>query len=135
MLNWLLMAAMNQVAGGGRVNCENITLVDAIAGPGTATATSAFASAGTHNGTPGTDYDFTWMLSGAGADYDIYVTGTGDTPTGSAIDTWLNLGSARSWTLSSTSGSVLFTGTYTIRDATTLIELGSNGFLLNAEVF
>lgn len=41
-----------------------------------------------------------WLLSGAAADYDVRATlNSGDTPGGSAVDTWLNLGTERTWNL------------------------------------
>ena len=82
-------------------------------------------------GTTGTG---TWLLAGAAADVDIYVTGAGDTPTGSAINSWLNLGTTRSWTLAQAIlGSKAFTGTAEFRNATTLETLGTVTFAITAE--
>jgi len=48
----------------------------------------------------------TWLNSGSAGDYGVYMEdlGTGsDTPTGSAVDTWLDAGSDQTWELADTS--------------------------------
>lgn len=46
----------------------------------------------------------TWLVAGVVADYEARVTVvSGVTPSGSAVNDWLNLGTTRSWTLSQTS--------------------------------
>lgn len=78
--------------------------------------------------------DGTWEVSvspgGSGADSGTWLTGSGvpgnyavrltqdsgTTPTGSSVNTSLNLGTTRTWTLSvSGSGSVAFNGSLTVR--------------------
>lgn len=79
----------------------------------------------------------TWLISGAGADYDIRCTvNSGDTPSGSATATWLNLASARAWTLTDTSvlgGAKTNNLTIEIRDATTLVVLDSAIVTMSAD--
>ena len=42
----------------------------------------------------------TWLLNGAAGDYEARATvSSGDSPTGSALSTWLALSSTRAWTL------------------------------------
>lgn len=50
------------------------------------------------------DTSGTWLVPGSGADqFEIRaVLSSGNTPTGDALNTWLNLGSTRSWGLSTT---------------------------------
>jgi hypothetical protein len=67
------------------------------------------------------------------SNYEVMVTGTGSEPSGSALDTWLNLGSARTWELIQSSfGNKSFSGTYSIRDATTHDVLATATFALQA---
>ena len=42
----------------------------------------------------------TWLLAGSSGDYEVRATvAAGDTPAGSALNTWLVLSSTRAWTL------------------------------------
>ncbi len=76
-------------------------------------------------------------MSGSAADYEIYVSGTdtGGTPSGPGFDTWLNLGTTRTWTLTNAVGNDIntFSGTYQIGLAGTATALGSATFNLSAE--
>ena len=78
----------------------------------------------------------TWLLSGSAADYDGRLTATGEQPTGgSALATWLNLGTTRAWTLtdsSSIGGALTNSCLVEIRDATTLITLVSATVTMHA---
>lgn len=62
-----------------------------------------------------------WISAPALAgDYEVRVTATGDTPTGSALGTWLALSSTRSWELiASPGGTLTATLTVEIRDTAT----------------
>ncbi len=40
-----------------------------------------------------------WLLSGAAGSYEINYNPTGDTPSGDPTNTWLNMGTDRSWEL------------------------------------
>ena len=104
--------------------------------PTNATATAQILNDGTWSGTTigGGTTTGTWLLAGTAAEIDVYVTGTGDTPTGSAINTWLNLGTSRSWTLTqNVIGVKVFTGTAEFRSAATLATLGTVTFTIDAE--
>lgn len=60
----------------------------------------------------------TWMNSGTGADYEVRLTGTGTTPGGAALNTWLQLNTTRYWDLATSGGgyeSYSFSGTLEIR--------------------
>lgn len=63
--------------------------------PADATATYNITSGGTVTGTDVTNY--TWLIKGAGADYEVMASGSGTT-TG-PIGTWESLGSTQSWTV------------------------------------
>ena len=79
----------------------------------------------------------TWLLSGSNSDYECKLSGTGDTPAGSAIDTWLGCGSDRAWTLTQTTipgGGKSFSGFIYWRDAATLEVLGSAPVYLAVDV-
>lgn len=67
--------------------------------------------------------------------YEVYVTGTGDTAnlTGSALNTWLNLGTTQSWVLSASAGNVLsVTLTVQIRQVGTTTVLTSATITLSS---
>ena len=123
------------------INAQAASAADSVLNPADSYATLNFNSAGTVTGSGnGGSSSFTWLTGGAAADYDIRVTVTGDTGsmTGSALSTWLNLGTNRSWTLSDLSsigsGNAV-TGTYEIGLTGTATALVSNTFDLTAEVY
>lgn len=69
---------------------------------GNTTAGIRFNIGGTVDGLIGATYTnrFTWLLSGAAADYQILLTTvSGTSPSGSAIATWLALNSVREWSI------------------------------------
>lgn len=76
----------------------------------------------------------TWLLSGAAADYGVYVTKTGDSVTGS-LGSWLALSSTRTWGVTAVlSPETKFaTLTVQIRNATTLVVLDTATVTLSAE--
>jgi len=74
-----------------------------------------------------------WLLTGSNSDYEARATlVSGSTPSTGTLDSWLGLGTDRTWTLTSTSSaqSVL---TIEIRDATTLEVLDSATITLETE--
>lgn len=76
----------------------------------------------------------TWLLDGVGADYEIMLSGFGDTPNGPALDTWHSLGDDKGWDFSQTSvGMQNFSGTYYIRRASGAAQ-GDGTFLLTSQV-
>lgn len=81
--------------------------------PGGAYAAITIFSGGTWSDDSGTG---TWREFGASADYEVRVTGTGNTPAGSAINTWLSCATNRTWSLTQNSvGIKTFTGLLEIR--------------------
>ena len=123
------------------LNCEPASAADSELNPADAYATLNFNNDGTVTGAGnGGSSSFTWLPAGSAADYDIRVTVTGDTGsmTGSALSTWLNLGTNRSWTLedlSSVGAGNAVTGTYEIGLTGTATAIASNTFDLQAEVY
>lgn len=76
----------------------------------------------------------TWLLNGVASDYEIMLTGTGDTPNGPALDAWHSLGDDQGWDFAQTVvGSKIFNGTYYIRRATGVTQ-GDGTFRLACEV-
>lgn len=131
-----MSGTINVLAGGFQrtvINRQPVTGSDFATSPTDATATNSFNSSGAASSTG--DAGFTWLTSGTAANVDIFVTGTGDTPAGSALDTWLNLGTTRTWSLQETGiGTKAFTGTWIMRDASSLVGFGGSTFTLDAEV-
>lgn len=88
--------------------------------PNTAIATLSIANNGIISASPsgiGGNYENQGELTES--DFDIrLVTISGTVSSGSAVDTWLNLGTTRSWTVTrSAIGSKSFSGTFEIRPA------------------
>lgn len=81
----------------------------------------------------------TWRLAGASSDYDVRLNQTGGSgASGSAVNTWLNLGTTRSWSCATTyppGGVSSSSGTIEIRDASTLTVLASCTYDIFAESF
>lgn len=70
----------------------------AAVGVGGASATYTITSSGLEQATGSSNN--TWMTTGVGSDYDVMLTlNSGTSPTGSALATWLNCGTSRSWTV------------------------------------
>lgn len=58
----------------------------------------------------------TWLTSGTNSEFQVRLTGTGDTPSGSALNTWITLSSNTNWSLSqNVQGFKTFNGTLEIR--------------------
>lgn len=90
-----------------------------------------FNSTGVVEGPAGTDY--TWRVSGASADFELYVSLTsGTTPSGSALNTWLSMSSSRQYTLSTALDSCVLA--VQIRNATTLAVLATCNVSLYVEL-
>lgn len=118
-------------AAGSPVQISNLSAINFTLNGlgGTATATYRLASSGTafrtFTGGVLTEISGEWLLSGSPSDYEAFVSvnsgGTGDP--GGTFDTWVNLGTTRNWTLTSTNDYSVTTFTVQIRNATTLAVL------------
>lgn len=99
-----------------------------------ARAILSFNNSGNVVVTGGVGEGFMWLLIGQASEYEIRVQGSGNTPVGDALDTWLSLGVTRSWELSGVPITIKsFSGTYEIRRASDQLVLGGNSFNLTAE--
>jgi hypothetical protein len=78
----------------------------------------------------------TWLTGGASSDAEVRATlNSGSTPSGSALSTWLNLGTTRNWYVTrSANGTTTCNLTVEIRDASTLTVLDSATIVLTATV-
>jgi hypothetical protein len=77
----------------------------------------------------------TWLLQGTADEYEVRLTGTGDTPSGSALNTWLPLDTNQGWELVQNSpGSLQFSGTVEIRRASNQVILDFASLIMLAEV-
>lgn len=100
-----LIAAVAGTMGGPRVSISNENIQDITVSPTNASAGYQLTSSGAINSVTvsgGTVQIGTWITptSAAGADYDVYVSGAVTTGT---VDTWLSLGSTRTWSIEATS--------------------------------
>ena len=126
-----MLGMMLALGPGYLVNSQTINPVDTSVNPANATATAAIDAAGAVTMT--NQAGFQMVTQGNPADLEIRVTGTGDTPTGSAVESWLAMGGALSWTLATSGVSFLaFNGTYSVRIATTGIVIGGGSFSISA---
>lgn len=124
-VNRLVFAALNLLG---------LDPISVIAGPGTATATYTLTSGGLEQATGVANN--AWLTVGAASDYDVMMTNdAGTVPTGSALATWLNLGTTRAWSISRGSlGANTSSNTVQIRSASTLVVLASVTVNFHAEV-
>ena len=82
----------------------------------------------------------TWLTAGNASQVDVRLTQvslTGGSMAGSALATWLNCGTSRTWSLTNTTNGTstyTFTGTLEFRDATTLAVLDTATVTLSAIV-
>lgn len=124
-VNRLVFAALNLLG---------LDPINVILGPGTATATYTLTSGGLEQATGVANN--TWLTVGVGSDYDVMMTNnSGTVPTGSALSTWLNLGTTRAWTVTRGSlGVNTSSNTVEIRSASSLVVLASVTVSFHAEV-
>jgi hypothetical protein len=90
-----------------------------ISTPNGGTATLDVYSGGTYAGTnSGGD---TWLLYGSAGNFDVRLNkSSGATPTGSSVNTWINMASSQSWSLTQAAGgpaSKNMIGSFDIRDS------------------
>jgi hypothetical protein len=109
--------------------------------PGTANAEVTFTNTGTYTGTGNIQgFSGNWITptSAAGSAYDIRLTvNSGSTPSGSAPNIWISLGTTRTWTISQSGiGTTASNVTVEIRNASTLAVLSDGGgaFDMTADV-
>jgi hypothetical protein len=75
-----------------------------------------------------------WLLVGSTSDFQIRVTGTGDTPIGDSLNTWLALTSTRSWGFSLPGqGTRSFTGTAELRRTSDQVVVDSASINIQVE--
>lgn len=139
-------AAMIRKQGTAQVYLQSATQYAFATTPATAQANIRFVASGGPGGAvqsgPGTTptfgtFEFTWLISGAAADYEVRVTtasGTGFA--GDALATWLGLGSTRTWRLTRASPDGTTTGTANVeirRVSDSVVIAGPVTFTLTAE--
>lgn len=95
------------MAGGGQaalqVSINDLSVIKLVADPATATATYTINADGTVKNHVPTSLGI-WLLLGANSDFEVRATfNTGDSPSGSALATWLAASTSRSWTLTQSS--------------------------------
>jgi hypothetical protein len=76
--------------------------------------TGGGSTTGATQSSPGS---FTWILAGSASEYEVYVTGSasnGGAFTGT-LNSWLSLGTSRTWSFATTNNDSDWTGTYQIR--------------------
>ena len=130
-LGLLLMAAFG--TEGPRVQLAGATLSDFSITPTNAEVGYQLSGAGNEQSYEGTGSPYStiqsWLILGSAGDYDCRLTvNSGTAPAGSGTGSWLNLATARAWTLTDTTviGPVISNNcTIEIRDATTLDVLAS----------
>ncbi|KKK78875.1 hypothetical protein LCGC14_2839170, partial [marine sediment metagenome] len=80
-------------------------------------------------------FTFLCKTASLGDAFEVYLSGTGNTPTGDVLDTWLALTQDREWLLTRTAiGSLSFTGTMQIRKIANPSNIVSASAAINAEV-
>lgn len=102
-----------------RLTDRSVTsLVTGPSGPLTADAIIEFNSSGQLIVSPGGAVPGEYLVTGASSDYEVRATmASGTNWSGSALSTWLNLGTTRSWNLSASRvapGTTVVTGTATV---------------------
>lgn len=129
-----MLIQMGNRSGGAGVDLSDALAYNFAIDPSDATATFSVTSGGTATNTGAAGQ--TWLLSGAAGDYDVRATlASGSSPTGSALATWHDCGTTRSWTLTQTTvGLNTCTLTVEIRNGTTLAVLATATITITAEV-
>jgi hypothetical protein len=119
-------------SGPGFIASGAMASLDIAVAPAVADAEIEVNTAGFVTASPGTDFQM--VKQGNPALLEIFVTGTGDTPDGSAIDTWLALTSTRTWSFNTGGGvaNLALNGTYSVRVAASGQVIGGGSFNLTA---
>lgn len=116
---------------GGAVGASDFAL-----SPADAYAYIEWDNDGTFDRSNGAD-QFNWLVGGSAADYDIYLTATGDGlhSSSSTRDTWHNMAINQSLALSNTGlGVKSASGTYQIRHSASSTVVATGNWTLTAEV-
>lgn len=125
-------ATFSEYYGASTVTVPNLDDTVFELSPTTAVATLRANTDGTTN--KSVDWWYQAPQTGIGASYEIRATlSSGDTPTGSALSTWLALTSSRSWSLSVSNGIKQCSLSVQIRDATSLTVKDTGTWTLYAE--
>lgn len=141
MIRWLLAAALG-AGGGPAISVFDVALHAISNTASNAVATIQFSSAGhvAESASPqGTETPNTpWLLKGSAGDYDVRVDVTGDTASmsGAAINSWQNLATSKSFTITDTTsvaGGKSVTGTWSISLAGQATALATASFSLSAD--
>lgn len=99
---------------------------------GTATASISFVGDGNYIGDSGSDWGVP-NTSGLGNDYQIRATlSSGSAPSSGTLNTWQNIGTSRTWSLTATNFDATSTLSISIRDVATLTVITTNTYVLSA---
>lgn len=119
------------------VACADLSATRIATVPTNANATVTILNDGTWSTTTvgGGTNTGTWLTAGSVSGVEVYLSGTGDTPTGDSLSTWLSCSTTRAWTLLETSdvgASKSFTGTLQFRDAVSLAVIDTAACTISA---
>lgn len=107
------------VTVGGTVSTPDLNPNAAVSG-GTSSAVLSLTSAGAYSATNDLSGNYCTPTSLASVLEARLVVNSGTLPTGSALNTWLNLGTTRTWTLTASAGNLRIAScTLSIREAST----------------
>lgn len=128
-----VLSLMVGATGGPRVSLQGLDSTDNANEPADASASYSLTSGGLEDVTPGGSG--TWLLSGSASDYDARATLVSGAVSSGTLNTWLNLGTTRSWTRTQTvAGSSAVTLQIEIRLAATGTVLATAQTTLTAQV-
>lgn len=105
------------------INLLGLDPSQAIAAPGTATATYTLTSGGLEQATGLSDN--TWMLAGSGGDYEARATLNSGALSSGTTGTWLSLGTTRAWSVTRSGAAGVSSANLTVE-----IRLASSGAVL-----
>lgn len=115
---------------------SSISVLDVEIAPTDATASFTISSAGTYASVGnGSSPSGTWLNIAPASDYDVMFT-TSDTPSGDLTNTWLNLASSRSWSVTDATvngAPVTAVGTLSIRRSASGVVIDSCSLSIWAE--
>ena len=128
-----VLSLMVGSSGGPRVNLQGLDSTDNETDPADASASYSLTSAGLEDVVPGGSG--TWLLSGSASDYEVRATVVSGSVTSGTLNTWLGLGTTRTWTRTRTTvGSSAVTLQIEIRLAATGTVIATAQTTLTAQV-